>query len=220
MVDRSIIWNTLELHSATVFIAAGGLLLVAGLINGIDVVTPLDTQHGVILWLEGLTGFGGVILSVIGILGLYPNLHDATPGLARTGILCALAPTGFFTFVVVSCSVLAPILGFPSLKTLVPSFVTIIGVILLVFSVAVSIFGVASFRTAVPSRAVGGALLVVAITWFAFFGATWVYAPNTPVWVTFVQTVMMGLPLTFIGYRLRTAYTGVNHRTPSGVTTT
>lgn len=219
MENRQAFWNTVERHRAAVFVAAGGFLLVAGIINGLDVFTSIEAQHGVLLWLEGLTGFGGVVLSFIGLLGLYPNLLNATPRMARTGILLALGPTAFFSFVVVSCSVLAPLLGFPSLKTLVPSFVTIIGVILLLFSVAITIFGVASFRTAIPSREVGGALTVVAMTWFAFFGVTWAYAPNTPVWMTFVQTVVMGLPLAFIGYRLRTDTEGAEHRTTSTVPT-
>jgi hypothetical protein len=219
MVDRQAFSNAAERYRAAVFLSAGGLLLIAGIINGIDVFTSIETQHGVLLWLEGLTGFGGVVLSFVGILGLYPDLLDTTPRMARTGVLLAVGPTAFFTFVVVSCSVLAPLVGFPSLKTLVPSFVTIIGVTLLLFSVAITIFGVASFRTAVPSRAVGGALLVVAITWFAFFGATWAYAPNTPVWITFVQSVVMGLPLVFNGYRLRTDAESTEHRATSTVPT-
>jgi len=217
MIDGRFISNVAERYSAAVFLAAGGLLLIAGIINGIDVFTSIETQHGVLLWLEGLTGFGGVVLSFVGLLGLSPKLLDATPRMARTGILLAVGPTGFFSFVVVSCSILAPLLGFPSLKTLVPSFVTIIGVTLLLFSVAITIFGVASFRTSVPSRAVGGALVVVAITWFAFFGATWAYAPNTPVWITSVQSVMMGLPLAFIGHRLRTGAESTEHQTSSTI---
>lgn len=217
MVDRQAVWNTVERYSPVAFLAAGGLLLVAGTIDGLEVFTPIETQHGVLLWLEGLTGFGGVVLSFVGLLGLYPNLLDETPRMARTGMLLALGPTGFFSFVVVSCSFVAPLMGFPSLKTLVPSFVTIIGVTLLLFSLAITVFGVASFRTAVPSRTVGGALLIVAVTWVAFFGVTWTYAPNTPVWMTFVQTIVMGLPLAFIGYRLRTDAEGVQHRTPSTV---
>ena len=219
MVDRQAFWNAAERYRAAVFLAAGGLLLVTGIINGIDVFTSIETQHGVLLWLEGLTGFGGVVLSFVGILGVYPDLRNAAPRMARIGILLAGGPTGFFSFVVVSCGVLAPVMGFPSLKSLVPSFVTIIGVTLFLFSIAITIFGVASFRTSVPSRAVGGALVIVAISWFAFFGATWAYAPNTPVWITFGQTVVMGLPLAFIGYRLRTDAGNTEHRTTSTVLT-
>ena len=219
MVDRRAFSNATERHRAAVFLSAGGLLLIAGIINGIDVFTSIETQQGVLLWLEGLTGFGGAVLSFVGILGLYPDLRDTTPRMARTGILLAGGPTGFFSFVVVSCGVLAPVMGFPSLKSLVPSFVTIIGVTLFLFSIAITIFGVASFRTSVPSRAVGGALVIVAISWFAFFGATWAYAPNTPVWITSVQSVIMGLPLAFIGYRLRTDAGNTEHRTTSTVLT-
>lgn len=219
MPTRSTFWNVVDRYSGTVFLVAGGLLLTAGIINGVDVLTPIETQHGVLLWLEGLTGFGGVVLSFVGMIGLYPDLFSRAPRTARTGILLALGPAGFFSFVVVSCAVLAPLLGFPSLKSLIPSFVTIIGVILLLFSVGITLFGVASLRTAVPTRAVGGSLLVVAFVWFAFFGVTWAYAPNTPVWITFVQTIAMGLPLTFIGYSLRTAAQGVDHQSPSAVTT-
>lgn len=203
MIGKRIWGRILEQTSPSVFLLAGGLLLITTTINGVDVFTPIDTQQGVLLWLEGLTGFGGVVLSFVGLLGLYPTLSDAAPRLARAGKLLAVGPTVFFSVVLVSCTVLAPLIGFPSLKTLVPSFLIIAGGILLLFAVAMTLFAVASLRTAVPSRPVGSLLLVIAAAWFAFFGITWVYAPNTPVWMTFVQTAMMAVPMTAIGYRLR-----------------
>ena len=112
MVGRRAFSNATECHRAAVFLSASGLLLIAGIINGLGVFASIETQHGALLWLEGLTGFGGVVLSFVGILGLYPDLLNATPRMARTGILLAVGPTAFFSFVAVSCSVLAPLMGF------------------------------------------------------------------------------------------------------------
>lgn len=217
--QRIILGKVLERWSASVFLAAGGLLLVTTAINGVDVVTPIDTQEGVLLWLEGLTGFGGVVLTFVGLLGLYSRLSNVAPRLARTGTLLAVGPTMFFTVVLVFCAGLAPALGYPSLKTLVPSFVTIATGTLLPFALALTLFGIGSLRTAMPSRSVGGFLLVIAAAWFVFFGATWVYAPHTPVWVTFVQTSMMAVPTVAIGYHLRTDTGWAHHAASSDVTT-
>lgn len=200
---RAISGDVLEQWSASAFLVAGGLLLITTTVNGVEVFASIDTQRGSLLLLEGFTGFGGVVLSFVGLLGLYPRLSAARPRTARAGLLLAVGPTLFFAVVLVTCSILAPVMGFPSLKTLVPSFAMIFGGILLPFAVSLALFGVASFGAGVPSRPVAGSLLVMAVAWFAFFGTTWLYAPNTPVWVTFVQTLAMAAPMTFIGYRLR-----------------
>ena len=75
---------------------------------------------------------------------------------------------------------------------------------ILCFAVALTLFGVGSLRTAVPSQIAGGFLLVLAAAWFAFFGALQVYHYDVPIWVTFVQTTMMAAPLVSLGYHLRT----------------
>lgn len=205
------LWKSLEKWNATAFLVAGWLLFVATAINGLDLFTPVATQEGILLSVEGIVGFGGVVISFLGLLGLYPRLADATPRLARVGVSLTVLPAAFFSALLVVCSALAPLLGFPSLKTLVPSFQLITATIVVSFAVALTLFGVASLRTDIPSRTVGGLLLVVAAAWFGLVGALQVYQYDIPIWVTFVQTAMMAVPLLTIGYRLWTDTEPADH---------
>lgn len=68
-------WDTLERWSATVFLAAGALFFVAGVIGALGAYTPVNTEGEFMLFVEGIGGFGGVVLSYIGLLSLYPRLH-------------------------------------------------------------------------------------------------------------------------------------------------
>jgi hypothetical protein len=196
--------SVLESWTGTMLAAAGGLFLVATVVNGIDLFTSVATQSGILLTIEGAAGFAGVVLTFLGLIGLYPRLADTAPRLAKVGLSLAVLPATFFFTLLVVCSALAPLLGLPSLKTLVPSFHLISQIVGVTFAMAFTLLGVASLRAAVPSRIAGGLLLVLAAAWFAFFGALQVYHYNVPIWVTFVQTTMMAAPLVSLGYHLRT----------------
>lgn len=199
---RTLLWTVSKEWSATVFLIAGGLLFVATAINGIDLFTPVATQEGTLLFIEGFTGFGGVVLSFVGLLGLYPRLADTEPRLARAGIALAVLPAAFFFTLLVVCSLLATLLGFPSLKTLVPPLRLITETTLLLYAVATTSFGVASIRSPGLSPIVGWSLLLVAATWFGFFSALAVYQYEVPIWVTFVQSITLAVSLLVIGYWL------------------
>lgn len=199
---RTLLWTLSKEWSATVFMIAGGLLFVATAINGIDLFTPVATQEGTLLFIEGLTGFGGVVLSFVGLLGLYPRLADAEPRLAQAGISLAVLPGALFFTLLVVCSMLAPLLGLPSLKTLVPPLRLITETTLILYAVATTLFGVTSLRLSGLSRVVGGSLLLVAVTWFGFFGALVIYQYDIPIWVTFVQSTTLAVALISVGYCL------------------
>ena len=199
---RTLLWRLSEAWSPMVFMIAGGLLFVATAINGIDLFTPVATQKGTLLFIEGLTGFGGVVLSFVGLLGLYPRLADAELRLARAGVSLAVLPAAFFFTLLVVCTMLAPLLGFPSLKTLVPPLRLITETTLILYAVATTLFGVASLRSSGLPRIVGGSLLLVAVTWFGFFSALVIYQYEIPIWVTFVQSITLTVSLIAIGYFL------------------
>lgn len=201
--DNTPLAARLETWSATFFVAGGGLFLVATAINGLGLFTSVATQQGILQSIEGMSGFGGVVLTFLGLLGLYPRLARRTPRLARAGVSLAVLPATFFLVLLVVCSALAPFLGFPSLKTLVPSFHFIFETIVFLFAVSLTLFGVASLAPGRASRIVGALFFVVAGGWFVFFGALEVYHYDIPIWVTFVQTTMMAVPLGTIGYFLQ-----------------
>lgn len=192
-------WTLLRRWTGAVYLLAGGLLLVATAINGVDLFTPVATQEGAVLVIEGLTGFGGVVFSFIGLLGLYPQLVDAEPRLARAGLVLALGPATFFFSLLVVCSMLAPLLGFPSLKTLVPPLRFVTEMTLLLYAVATMVFGIASLRTTELSRTIGVGLLLVALSWLGFLSALVIYQYDIPIWVTFVQSTTLAVSLIAIG---------------------
>lgn len=214
-IQRTRLWNTLEAWDATVFLVAGALLSIAMVINAVDVVTSIPTQQGVLLAVEGATGFGGVLFSFVGLLALYPRLRGPSPRLAQAGVLLAAGPATFFASLLVACLGLAPLLGFPSVKTVIPSFALIAATILVSYAIAVTLVGLACLRTGVPSRTVGGLLLVVAATWFGFFGPVLVFRYDIPTWVTFLQTAAMAGPFLAIGVRLRAASNPVGRTRPA-----
>lgn len=196
-------WDALEGWDGPVFLVAGALLLVAAGINAVNVITSIPTQQGVLLALEGATGFGGVLLSFVGLLALYPRLRGPSPRLARAGVLLAAGPAAFFASLLVACLGLAPLLGVPSVKTVIPSFAFIVATILISYAIGITLVGLACLRTGVPSRTVGRLLLVVAAAWFGLFAAVLVFRYDTPTWVTFLQTAAMAGPFLAIGVRLR-----------------
>lgn len=200
--------GVLHRWSGRAFLLGGGLLVVTTLINAIDLVTPIETQQGVLLSIEGLAGFGGVVLSLVGLVCLYPRLVDAAPRLARVGAALAVLPAAFFLALLLGCSILAPHLGVPSLKALVPSFSLVTGVIVGLFAVSVAAFGVAGLRTGASARALGGPLLVVATSWAVLFGALHGYPDGIPIWVTVVQTALLAAPLLWIGFQFRSPPAG------------
>lgn len=210
------VWRALEDRMAWIFLAAGTSFLVVAAINGLDVFTPIETQEGLLLSIEGATGFGGAVLFFVAVMALYPRLAGVAPRLARGGLVLALGPGIFFVGLFTVCSVLAPLLGFPSLKAVVPSFGLITATVLVSFAIAVTIFGVACLRTAVPSRTVGGLLLVVALSWFGIVGAIVVFRYHTPVWVTFLETTLMAGSVGAIGLTLRSAVEPTGRERPSG----
>lgn len=195
-------WSLLSRWTATVYLLGGGLVLVATAINGVGLFTPIATQEGALLFIEGLTGFGGVVLSFIGLIGLYPRLADAVSGLSRAGISLAVLPGTFFISLIVVCSMLAPLLGFPSLKTLVPPLRLVTETTLILYAVATTLFGVASLRSAGLSRAIGWGLLVVAVSWVGFLSVLVLYQYDIPIWITFVQSTTLAVSLLTIGYTL------------------
>lgn len=201
---RKVTWTLLRRWTAKIFLAAGGLLLAATAINGLDLFTPIATQEGALLFTEGLAGFGGVVLSFVGLVGLYPWVADSEPQVARAGLSLAILPGAFFITLVVVCLMLAPLLGVPSLKTVVPPLRLITETVLILYAVATILFAVATLRSSELSGAVSGGLLIVAVSWVGFLGVLVLFQYEIPISVTFVQSATLAVALLLISFRLPT----------------
>lgn len=178
------------------FLGAGGLMLITIVLRTLDVVVTRSLEE-----LAGVAAIAGIVFSVIGLLGLYPQLADAAPQLARAGLLLLALPAIYLVATLVWTIPAIFLSEWPALTALLPG--DAIGLVLILFVVGITIFGVVGLRTAVPSRTVGGLLLVLAAAWFTVLGAEIMYEP-IPDWVVPTMIVLMTVSLLPIGYLLRT----------------
>lgn len=196
------VMTPLERWSALVFLVAGVLGLLSSGINTLDTVPGVSTQHGTLLFIEGLAGFGGVVLSFVAILGLYPKVRPGSPGLAKLGLAVMVLPVAFFLFDLVWLA-LSGVLGLPSFTfTYLPSPMLALGGAFLLFALGTTAFGVIVIRTNVLRRPVGWLLLLFASAWYLLLGGIMVLGAPIPVWLLAVTGLLQGGPLLAIGYLL------------------
>lgn len=200
--------NPLERWSPIIFILAGGLALLSSGINTLDAVPGLSTQQGILIFIEGLAGFGGILLSFVAMLGLYPILKTDAPRLARVGVGVMVLPVLFFLVDLVWLS-LSGVLGLPSLTlTYLPSPMLALGAAFLLFAVGTTIFGVIALVTSALSQTIGGLLIGFATAWFLLIGGIAVYGFPIPVWLLALTGLMQGGSMLGIGYLLRNGREG------------
>lgn len=146
-------WESLERWSATLFLVAGGLLVVHA---GIHVLTAF-TSVNYPLHHEVPFGFVGMMLGHVALLGLYPQLIDRSPRLAQAGAVPTVL--GAVGWLVIGASSLAESLGVtaPPWLGIAGPFV-ILGVVL-----GYLVFGVAGLRTDVVSRTTALVLVTPAL---------------------------------------------------------
>lgn len=197
MSQLGTVWDVLEGWSARLFLVGGVLLL----IQTIGDVLTLTMDVG----LEALAfaTFLGLILSYIGLLGLYPRVADRAPYLSRGGLALVLVPVILLVVLSVGLAVSSG-----------PPFSESVGEVLFTsifvgFALGIVLFGVAVFQTRTPSRAVGIALFGFAAGWFILLGASVVYGFPISDRLTFISDGILAISLLATGWLL---YTGV---TPS-----
>ena len=142
-------WNSLEQRSSTLFLVAGGSLVVHSVIHLLIAFTNVNYpfHH------EFPFGVVGMILGFVALFGLYPQLVARSPELARAGAV--LAGLGTVGWVALGLRTLIEELGATPpawLGTIAP--LVIFGVIL-----GYLVFGVVGLRTGTVSRTT--ALIVV-----------------------------------------------------------
>jgi hypothetical protein len=142
-VEDSIVpWNVLEEWSATLFLVAGGLMVVH---TGVHTLIAF-TNTNYPLHHEMPFGVAGHILAFVALLGLYPQLVARTPKLARGS--AGLAVLGTVGWSVIGVQTLSETLGVGLPAWLgVFAILTIVTVILGYLA-----FGVAGLRTGIVTR--------------------------------------------------------------------
>jgi hypothetical protein len=201
--------NPLEQWSPIVFMLAGGLALLSSSINTLDAVPGVSTQQGILIFIEGLAGFGGILLSFVAMLGLYPILKKDAPRLARVGVGVMVLPVLFFLVDLVWLS-LSGVLGLPSLTlTYLPSPMLALGAVFFLFAVGTTIFGVTAVLTDALGRALGGLLIVFAMAWYLLIGGIATHGFPIPVWLVALTGLLQGGSMLGIGYLLRNGREGM-----------
>jgi hypothetical protein len=186
-------WKRLENGRQTAFVTAGGLFLITTVLFGLEAFTPVSRP----VWVTGLVGSLGLIVAFVGLVGLYPGLRDREPRLARAGIaLVAAAVLGLIVFL--SC-LLAKMSGIPLPAPPIIAFVGAMIAIILVFV----LFGAASLRSGVHSRAVGLLIFLLVATFVGGLIADLAYGGSPATVNAIMNGVLSGILLS-IGYILPT----------------
>lgn len=186
-------WKLLERWSAAAFIAAGVLFLVTSALFGSATLTDISHPG----WVTGLFGLSGLIASFIGLVGLYPQLVDRAPRIARAGVM-TLVIAGIALVVFPLCQFAKTwgidLQSLPIVVFLIAVIATISGFLL---------FGIASLRTRVPSRKVGFLIIGTSITFIVLLVLDMIYG-GSPVWVDFIMSMIQSFLLLTLGYAMPT----------------
>jgi hypothetical protein len=205
-------WDSLETRRATAFLIAGGLWLADTILLSIELfagISILGTPGAV----NPVLFISGTVAAIVGMLGLYPELADWTPRLARVSAgLVAVA--GVAIGVILVWFVTVTLLNRPD----PPGALLILS--LLVAALGFILFGIAAVRTDVPSRTDGVLVLGLPATIVGgVFLAFVVYGGDSPDWTSPAIGLAMSALLLSIGVRLRTADTSTGRSKPARDTT-
>lgn len=173
------VWSWLEDWSARMLVVGGVLLLLQTVSDVLTLTMDLKLEA------LAFAPFIGLILSYLGILGLYQPLSDRAPRLSRIGLVLILAPV---VALIVLIGALVSSSGMPFSESVGTALVT---TIFTGYAVGVVLFGIAMFLTKSPSRAVGIAVFGFAAGWFVLLGASIAYGFPISDWLTFISDGLM-----------------------------
>lgn len=205
----SLDWKSLGQSSPKSFLIAGGLLLASPISKGLALFADVSLP----VWLVVLLVFPGLLMSLAALIGMYPQLVDATPWLALAGGVVAAIAGGGVTL----------LFGWVLASSVLPSFRGLVVVappgsvfLLVMSSIAMGfvLFGVASLRAAVFSRPTGFLLLGFAVPWIVILAVTPVYGADLPGWLALTVYGVMPVVLLTTGYSLRGETTQTDRDTP------
>lgn len=199
----------LEGRSATIFLLAGGLLVVFAANTGLRAFAG-----GGYSAIHSVFGPGGFFLGLVGLFGLYPGLVGRTPILARaTGAVAALPAIGWFVIVVFGIGSTAGLL--PGMSVVFPPAFPIL--VFLTTILAYVLFGVASLRAGIHSQPVGIVLLLPAVPFLTLIGAVAVMSPVA--WLEFAIDSGHALAHLTVWLALRSEGVSTDHGEPTAEAT-
>jgi uncharacterized membrane protein len=184
--------------------------MLAGLLIVTSVIAPVGLRIFTDwFWASGILLIGLAVVAVaVGLFGLYPQASDRDSRLAVTGaVFAAIAGIAALSLVaMLGLAIAAEVaLGVDSAEP-----IAIFGIVALLmaggFSLGFLMFGIAGWRTGIPSRTVGklllvgGVLLLVPVV-IEVLGL--VFEIGTPLWVFFPVLGLVAIDALAVGYTLR-----------------
>lgn len=211
-ISDSVPWNWLERWDARLFLLGAVMLVGAGSLKVLDATLGVEFP----LVLLNLAGQGGFVVSLLGVLALYPGLADQSPKLSRGGAV--LAAIGAVSFAVAIAALLLvsglnAVAG-TNLPTEVIGILFVPGYLGAVLGY-VSV-GIASTRTGVPSRTIGVLFLAfVAVPVAQMLGFA-LFEVSLPQFAGLgVPDIWLPVVLLAVGYLLRSEAPSTGHTEPS-----
>lgn len=193
------VWGTIERWSAEAFLVAGVLLLA----SPAHIVLELFLNISLPSWMVASLILPGLIATLFGLAGLYPQIADRAPRMAAIGgLFTTLAGATIVVLLgwILADSVLTTASGIAPGSPPDTTFLILATTMTLAFVC----FGTASLRVSVPSRLVGVLLLSFALPWIVSLAATPVYGPAFPRWLTLAIYSPIPVVMLATGYTLRT----------------
>lgn len=195
----------LDGRSPTLFLVAGGFLVIFAANTGARVFTDMgySTVHSIF-------GPAGFFVGLVGLFGLYPELADRSPWLARIAAIVAAIPlVGWSVITVFGIGNSAGIL--PGLSVVFPGAFVI--VVFLTTMLAYILFAATSFYAGIHSRTVGLVLLAPAIPFLTLIVAVQVLGPVE--WTEFAIDSGHALAHVAVGIVLRNGGVPTDHAGPA-----
>lgn len=157
-VNVDIPWTRLEQWSPIGFMIGGGGFLVALALLVVDTISAVTVPEMALSLVVIPSIF---VLTVFALTGFYPYVADASPRLALAGLAASVVGAVTITTMVVGKTILhvLGVIAFTDEGPLVAGFF----LWLIAYFLSVFLYGVASFRSAEPSRLIGILLLIIVV---------------------------------------------------------
>lgn len=193
MTDRTGALEPVDGKSATLFLVAGGLLVIFAASTGARVFADAGVSA-----VHSIFGPAGFFVGVLGLFGLYPALADRSPWLARGAVAIGTVPlVGWFVIAAAGIGSTAGVLPGASVLLPGPAFIAVF----LLTILAYVLFATTSLRADVHSRTVGLLLLAPAAVFLTLIVGTQVFRQVE--WFEFVLDSGHALAHLAIGGALR-----------------
>lgn len=184
----------LESHrswGSTLFLAAGGMFIVAAAVVGVGMLTDAAVQQT-----AGVVAPAAFAIGFAALFGLYPVLADRSPWLARA--VAVLITVGAVGHVALAAANLGQLVGVVQDR---PAWVGPLNLTRFFALAGFLVFGVASLRSDADVRTLGVLLILLPVIDVVGFGSL---ASGAPEWLLPVFIGAQALVLLAIGYSIRT----------------